>query len=652
MEYDMKTSVCNPSPVRFLYRSLAFGLGLGFWVLLWIGVIHAVPAQAKANTVAPKVIASDTTWTEAGSPYLIDSSIFVNPGVTLTIEAGVEVNGLNPDGNNYLFQVDGRLIAQGTAEKPILFHNSIGPWSGILINGTMSETNRGSELDYVIVDGGGLGASGVGGNLSLTYVQAEVRHCQFNNGRGDGILGNDASTGGMANIYDSSFTNNAGFAVMFEDGSVNPVLAHLTASGNGADIPFGGDGVYIGDNTLEGAHTWENMGLPYMIVQTTVGPDGVLTIEPGVQVLAYLANDGLDVEGRLMANGTPSQPVRFDPVDPASGWSGIAIAGSEAQPSNGSILNEIVINQGGFAGNCNLYISYGEATVTNALIDGSEDSGICLEHGASLVMSDTLLSNNGQYAIDVLDASAQFTLSNLTASGNMSDTIGVEIGTMTGAHTWQASGIDTYDLYGYLTIAPTGTLVVEPGVTVLIGEGMDITVHGALIALGTAWDPIIFSGETQTPGWWGGLSFEGTPELHALGLLEDVTIEYGGYGGSALVGIYNADVTFNKCVLRYGSSDAIKIFPSGVQAAVAEGVMDSQGVEIRRSEIYEIDHYAINNEGSQAVQAAFNWWGDASGPQAEGNPGGTGAVIVGTVVYQPYLTGPNGVCMFLPVVGR
>ena len=32
----------------------------------------------------------------------------------------------------------------------------------------------------------------------------------------------------------SSFTNNAGYAVNFQDGSVNPVLSNLTATGNGA----------------------------------------------------------------------------------------------------------------------------------------------------------------------------------------------------------------------------------------------------------------------------------------------------------------------------------------------------------------------------------------------------------------------------------
>ena len=66
----------------------------------------------------------------------------------------------------------------------------------------------------------------------------------------------------------ASFTNNQGYAVNFEDGSVNPVLSNLTATGNGASLGYDGNLVYVNDATLHGAHTWENMGLPYLILQT------------------------------------------------------------------------------------------------------------------------------------------------------------------------------------------------------------------------------------------------------------------------------------------------------------------------------------------------------------------------------------------------
>ena len=648
----MKTTVCNSSPSNLLCRWPAITIpALCLLALVWVSMIDSTPAQAKVSTIAPNYITSDTTWTAANSPYLIDSFIIVNPGVTLTIQAGVEVDGYNPSGLNYLFQVDGRLLAQGTAEDPILFHNTLGPWSGIGINGTDVDFNQGSILEYVIVDGGGMPGPGVGGNLTLYYAEAEVSHCQFNNSFGEGILGNDASTNGVANVSDSSFTDNASYAISFEDGSVNPVLANLTASGNGAGLPYGGDLVVINDDTLEGLHIWENMGLPYLILQTMVGPDSVLVIEPGVQVLAEPGNDGLDVEGTLVANGTASEKVRFEPADPASGWSGIAILGTDTQPSTENVLNEMIIDKGGFYGDCGLYVTYGDVTVLNSQIDGGQDSGVCLDTGASLTMSDTLLTNNQAYAINLMDANAQFYLAGMSATGNLSDTIGVEGGTITGIHTWGKSGIDTYDLHNsYVTIAPTGTLMVEPGVTVLFGVSRDITVRGALIAQGTPEEPILFSGETPNPDLWAGLNFDGTPEQHALGVFAYATIEYGGYGGSALVSIYEADVSFRNCILRYSSHDAIVILPDGALAATPAGVLGTQLVEVRQSSLYDIANYAIDNQGSQPVLATFNWWGAASGPQADDNPSGTGAALQGQVLYRPYLTGPNGAYIFLPLM--
>jgi len=269
-------------------------------------------------------------------------------------------------------------------------------------------------------------------------------------------------------------------------------------------------------------------------------------------------------------------------------------------------------------------------------------------------MTDTQLTNNQEYAIDVIDAGVFFTLDNLTASGNMSDTIGVEGGTLVGNnHTWSKSGIDTYDLfYGAVTVAPTGTLNIEPGVTVLFGETRDITVRGALNAIGTPTNPITFTGETPTPGLWAGLNFVGTAQQHAVGNLAYATIEYGGYGGSAMVYIENADVTFRHCILRYCSHDAIEIQPGQALASLPAGASDTQSIEVSRSSLVDIASYAINNQGSQPVLAAYNWWGSASGPSANDNPGGTGSALSGQVLYRPYLTGPNGMFVYLPFVIR
>ncbi|MGB2987369.1 MAG: hypothetical protein WBE26_16000, partial [Phycisphaerae bacterium] len=71
-----------------------------------------------------------------------------------------------------------------------------------------------------------------------------------------------------------------------------------------------------------------------------------------------------------------------------------------------------------------------------------------------------------------------------------------------------------------LTIAPGARLVFEAG------RDMTVDSDGQLSAVGTKDQPIVFTGEEQTPGYWGGLRFyhSNSPDNR----LDYVTIEYGG----------------------------------------------------------------------------------------------------------------------------
>ncbi len=82
-------------------------------------------------------VASNTTWTAAGGPYQVISTLTVSNGVTLTIEPGASIY-LNP-GVNLVVADGGRLLAEGTAVAPIRFTaapGSTSSWGGIIINGS------------------------------------------------------------------------------------------------------------------------------------------------------------------------------------------------------------------------------------------------------------------------------------------------------------------------------------------------------------------------------------------------------------------------------------------------------------------------------------------------------------------------------------
>ena len=90
-------------------------------------------------------IYQNTTWTLAGSPYIVTGSIVVFPGKTLTIEPGCEVR-FNADytfntGNFIYLEIRGTLVALGTDANKIKFTSSdttdgFFNWQGISIRGS------------------------------------------------------------------------------------------------------------------------------------------------------------------------------------------------------------------------------------------------------------------------------------------------------------------------------------------------------------------------------------------------------------------------------------------------------------------------------------------------------------------------------------
>ena len=137
---------------RVNYADSASGILKVILIILLLVLFQT--ASSFAETTVGGLIASDTTWTLAGSPYVVESPVQVygttTDAVTLTIEPGVEVCFNSGAGLQIGSSVNlGALSAQGTALDPIVFtrNNPTGTWGRVSFqDGTVDET---TVLDHV-----------------------------------------------------------------------------------------------------------------------------------------------------------------------------------------------------------------------------------------------------------------------------------------------------------------------------------------------------------------------------------------------------------------------------------------------------------------------------------------------------------------------
>lgn len=85
-----------------------------------------------------------------------------------------------------------------------------------------------------------------------------------------------------------------------------------------------------------------------------------------------------------------------------------------------------------------------------------------------------------------------------------------------------------YRVVDDLTISDSGKLIIEPGTTLEFAQDAGLTVsgHGALVAVGTATDKIVFTGASKVRGYWDGITFDAANSFDNE--LKYVEIEYAG----------------------------------------------------------------------------------------------------------------------------
>ncbi len=136
--------------------------------------------------------------------------------------------------------------------------------------------------------------------------------------------------------------------------------------------------------TLAADTRWYTINSPYLVVgDLTVASAATLTIEPGVDVL-FNQGLGITVDGRLVAEGTDTNPIRFSRTAGATAWGGLTINGYDGSP-------ETRIRYAHFEFNGSVPIhSAGGTVFLDHLTFGTTDHQYLSLDGSSFVVSESV----------------------------------------------------------------------------------------------------------------------------------------------------------------------------------------------------------------------------------------------------------------------
>ncbi len=408
-------------------------------------VAPATGGRSDLQVVIPACtpITSNATW-ETGNVYVLlnDCALIVQAGATLTIQPGVVVKFGAPNASG--LRVNGRLIAQGTANDPITFtsyaDDSVGgdtngdgsataavpgDWYGLVL-ASGSETildhvrvrYAGGYLTHGNLDGWSEAQIEVKAGAQFTMTNSEVRA----GGRMGIYLNGDGLTPTIRSVTVADHTTTHSsyyYAIRQSSLNMQPSYADLTFSNNTRNEVTIGEftGNLPRDVTLAGTTFGANCG--FTLCQLIVPEGRTLTIAPGTK-LQFESHISMVVAngGTLWAEGTASQPIIFTSTSPLPS-SPVYWLGLQAQYGSTLRLDQCDIS---FAENGNyggLWIDTNDAQMRNCRIHHHKRTGLYLSSPIDATIAPVLtnveVTDNGQHGV-YLSASSSSVL-NLTWDG-------------------------------------------------------------------------------------------------------------------------------------------------------------------------------------------------------------------------------------------
>src|SRR3989338_2077290 len=498
---------------------------------IMIGIFFVCTLPAHADTTKTGTISSNETWSTAGGTYIIDGSVTISSGVTVTIDPGVVVKFKTISS---ILNVSGTLTAQGTSTAPIYFTSYKDDTVGGDTNGDGSATSpAGGDWRQIFLNSGS--------TVNLAY--AVVR---YGGNSGSSYRTNIYNYGGTLTVATSTIAYGETYGIRLVSGTAavtgtefieNPYAIHMsdpdyltTDVGNTETSSSTAYNKIYMTGTLNNDKTLTLHSVPYIFDTITVSSGKTLTILPGTIVKFKTISSILNVSGTLTAQGTSTAPIYFtsykdDTVGRDTNGDGSATspAGGDWRQiflKSGSTVNlaYAVVRYGGNSGSSyrtNIYNYGGTLTVATSTIAYGETYGIRQVAGTTVV-SGSVFKNNGTYGVyNALTSTSSFTATNnywdassgpthatlnpsgtgqpitsyiafdpwLTSAPHI-EPVAIKIGTLSSNETWDSSA-GVYVVDGTVTVNSGVTLTIAPGTVVKFKTtASSLVVNGTLGAQG------------------------------------------------------------------------------------------------------------------------------------------------------------------------
>lgn len=558
-------------------------------LLITMGLLSA--SILFAATDLPATITTDTTLAKSGNPHYLRSDVNIAAGVTLTLQAGVQVIAAG----DYRLFVNGTLTGNGTSAMPCLLRgpvlNARGGWQGLYVSRggrcELTHTSVKNAATAIMCAGGTLSLDGCllalsteDGLLAWNDATVQVNSCKFysNTGRGLRLEGDQA----QGQISNCDFRSNGGYPVRLKANLVDMLRNGNRYAKNGRQRISVSCSL---TDDITDTDTWVRQSVPFELGAEETGQTlniasrGKLTIPAGTTLLA----DRIDCRGELRVEGSAAQPCVVQPrTGGRGGWQGLNL-----YPAGKGVLSHATVR----CATTGITADGAALELSDSAVSNCRDDGLRLTGTTALTLVRDTLSGHGRNGLRLEGQAMTGSVTDCAFAGNQSHPVwalarnvallgtgneylgntpqllavscGGNPDLATGIHNWTAQGVPldlTVNPAGStLNVAAAATLNLAAGQTLYLG-GM--LVKGTLNVNGTSDQLARFlpAPGLVGPGAWNGLQFDG-----GGGILSGVSVE----GAISALSLQNASPTLSGCRLRGSQYDGLAC--SGTSQPVVTG---------------------------------------------------------------------------------